>query len=100
MNAEHPYQKYYETMKPALANKAEELRLLGMDAVNEEDIWSYLTLKKWKRPGEDIHIHQLVSDIMSVSSSQFMTYATVEAYKGPNVFGELSEEELRALLHG
>jgi hypothetical protein len=97
MQKDHQYQHFFETLRPALKNKAEEMNLLGMDAVREEDIWAYLLKKKWKRPQEDVHIYELVNDIMTVSNSQFMTFTTVEAYKSPNMFGELSSEELKEL---
>jgi hypothetical protein len=98
MAHQHPYQRFYEKVKPALKSKAEELNLLGIGAVKEDDVWLYLTQKKWKRPKEEIHLHELVNDILSLNSSQFMTFMTIEAYKSPNIFEEISAEEMRELL--
>ncbi|PLT34581.1 post-transcriptional regulator [Bacillus sp. V5-8f] len=96
---EHPYENYHLKVQPALLSKAEELSLLGLGAVTEDDIWNYLVQKKWKRIKPEMHLHQLVSDILSISGSQFMTFVTVEAFKGPNLLGKISEEEMKELLN-
>ncbi len=98
MNYIHPYQQFYTKVRPVIESKLEEFRMVGLAAVTEEDVWSYLTNKKWKRPQEGIHIHELVSDILSLTSNQFMTYQMVEAYKSPNIFAPISENELKELL--
>jgi len=98
MEKQHPYQRYFIKVKPVLRNKVEELRLLGLDDVNEDEVWECLVLKKWKKPDADIRIHEIVQDILTLSNSQFMTYKTIEAYTAPNLFEELSSEELKELL--
>lgn len=98
MEKQHPYQRYYFKVKPALKIKKEEFVLLGLNEVTEESIWTYLIQKKWKKPQEHVHLYEIVSDILSLSSSQFMTFQMVEAYKGPSLLGPLSEEELKELL--
>lgn len=95
---QHPYQRFYEILQPALKNKTEELNMLGLGAAKQEEVWSYLIQKKWKRPQEEIHVYELVNDILTISSSQFMSFMTVEAYKAPNLFAELSSEEMKELL--
>ncbi|MFJ8245634.1 post-transcriptional regulator [Peribacillus asahii] len=98
MTQNHPYQRYYLKVKPALKSKREEFRMLGLHAVTEADIWSYLTDKTWKRPQETIRIHEIVADILALSSSQFMTFQMIAAYKAPSLFEPLSSEELKDLL--
>ena len=98
MKKNHPYQRYYFKVKPALIIKLEELTMIGLNEVTIEDIWAYLTSKKWKNPQENIHLYEIVADILSLSSNQFMTYQVVEAYKAPSLFKSLSEEELKELL--
>ncbi|MFJ5621725.1 post-transcriptional regulator [Peribacillus loiseleuriae] len=98
MEKQHPYQRYFIKVKPVLRNKVEELRLLGLGDVNENEVWECLVTKKWKKPDVDIHIHEIVQDILTLSNSQYMTYKTIEAYKGPNLFKELSSEDLNQLL--
>ena len=72
--------------------------MIGLHAVTEQDIWSTLTKIKWKHPQTNIHLHELVADIVTFSGNQFMSYQMVEAYKSPNLFEALSEEELKELL--
>ena len=98
MKQNHPYQRYYFKVKPALKIKLEEFIILGLNEVVMDDIWKYLTSKKWKKPQENIHLYEIVADILSLSSSQFMAYQMVEAYKEPSIFEPLSEEELKELL--
>lgn len=98
MTKKHPYQRYYLKVKPALKIKLEEFIMLGLNEVKMEDIWDCLILKKWKKPQENIHLYEIVADILSLSSNQFMTYQVVEAYKAPSLFETLSEEELKELL--
>ncbi len=98
MKKNHPYQRYYFKVKPALKIKLEEFTMLGLNEVVVEDIWNYLTDKKWKNPQENIHLYEIVADILSLSSNQFMAFQMVEAYKGPGMFEPLSEEELKELL--
>ena len=98
MEKNHPYQRYYFKVKPALNIKLAEFTMLGLNEVVVEDIWNYLTNKKWKKPQENIHLYEIVADILSLSSNQFMAYQVVEAYKAPSLFEPLSEEELQELL--
>ncbi|RFU71610.1 post-transcriptional regulator [Peribacillus saganii] len=94
----HPYDEYLALVKPALKSKREEFAILGLKTVTDEEIWNFLVKKKWKRPQEDIHLHSIVSSIMSIQAGEYMNFATVEAFKSPSVFADLSEEELKDLL--
>lgn len=98
MKNNHPYQRYYFKIKPALKIKLEEFVMLGLNEIVVEDIWNYLINKKWKKPQGDIHLYEIVADILALSSSQFMTYQVVEAYRAPSLFAPLSEDELKELL--
>jgi hypothetical protein len=95
---QHPYQRYYLRIKPALKSKREEFILLGLQEVTEKDIWESLIKKKWKKPQEDIHLYEIIQNILSLTTSDYMTYKTVEAYRAPNVFTGLTNVELKELL--
>lgn len=99
MKKNHPYERFHIKVKPALKCKVEEFIVLGLKEVTEDDIWQYLTMKKWKKPNQEIHLYEIVADIISLSSNQFMTFRMVEAYKAPNLFDPLSKEELNELLN-
>ena len=98
MQKNHPYQRFYLKVKPALKMKVEEFAMIGLKRFVEDDIWTYFTHKKWKKPKENVHLYEVVADILSLSSNQFMTFQVVEAYKAPNLFEPLSEDELKELL--
>ncbi|MGE8206116.1 post-transcriptional regulator [Heyndrickxia sp. NPDC080065] len=97
-NVGHIYDKYFNVLEPALKSKAEELGLIGYGQVTIKDLWSYLTKKKWKKPKDDIHVYELVSDVLGLKAGDYMNFATIEAYRTPNWFAELDEEELQDLL--
>ncbi|MFD1736067.1 post-transcriptional regulator [Bacillus salitolerans] len=73
-------------VEPAIVSKLEEFKILGYDKVNEEDIWNCLRKKKWKKDEEPKPLREVVNDILSLSISDYMSFITVEAYKGPSFF--------------
>lgn len=79
MDAIHPYQIYRTEVSLALQSKKEEFNLLGYPDITEEDIWLYLTNKKWKKPQEGTRQYEIIQDIMSVKIADYMNYVTVEA---------------------
>ncbi|WP_210366778.1 post-transcriptional regulator [Bacillus sp. REN3] len=97
MERSHQYGRFYEEIKPALKSKLEEFRLFGYERVTEKELWDYLTKKKWKKVKEDIHLYEVVADVLSVQAGELMNHATVEAFK----LGDFSledEEERQKLL--
>ncbi|MBS4217035.1 post-transcriptional regulator [Bacillus sp. FJAT-49711] len=94
----HPYDSYLHVLKPALTSKAEEFAVLGYGEVKTEDIWIFLTKKKWRKHKEGIRIYELVSDVLSMKVGEFMNFATVEAFKSPDWFSDIDSDELQELL--
>ncbi|MBY6270622.1 MAG: post-transcriptional regulator [Caldibacillus debilis] len=95
---DHPYDIYREEVKEALRCKLDEFALLDFTEVTEDDLWEMLTKKRWKKPQEDIHIYQIVSDIMSVKPSDMMNFISALEMTAENLFSEENREELRELL--
>lgn len=96
---EHPYDSYFHILDPALQSKIEEFTVLGYGTVEKSDLWTFLTQKKWKKYKEGIRMYELVSDVLSVKIGDYMNFATVEAYKSPDLFSDLDSKELEELLH-
>jgi hypothetical protein len=94
----HVYDDYFSMLKPALLSKAEEFSILGYDKVSNEDIWDYLKEKKWRNPKEGIRVYELVSDIMSLKPGDYMNYATVKAFRSPDLLKDLDSDELQQLI--
>ncbi|KKB34556.1 post-transcriptional regulator [Bacillus thermotolerans] len=94
----HPYQQYFQQLLPVLKSKVEEFRLLNYGTIDIPTLWEYLTKKKWKKPKEHIHIYELVSDIVATTPGDFMSYKTVEAFRGKHWFGENGQGEWQELL--
>lgn len=71
---------FRQKLKPFLKSKLEEFYLCGYDQFSEEELWTFLITKKWKKI-EEVKLHRLVEDIMSVKAADFMNYTTIEFYK-------------------
>lgn len=97
MKMGHEYDYFRNEVKPALECKLDEFRLLGYQKVTEQELWGFLTKKKWKKPKESVRLFEIVEEIMAVKVSEFIHYATIEAFKGSD-FAFDNEEERRELL--
>jgi hypothetical protein len=98
MSSTHIYDQYRSQVKPVLDSKIEEFHILGYDTIKEDELWVFLTKKKWKKPSEDIRISELVQEILNVKVADYMNYATIEAFKTADLFSVLTEEEKKKLL--
>ncbi|MER2058667.1 MAG: post-transcriptional regulator [Niallia sp.] len=98
MSSTHLYDQYRSQVKPVLDSKIEEFHLLGYDTIKEDELWVFLTKKKWKKPSEEIRISELVQEILNVKVADYMNYATIEAFKTADLFSALTEEEKKQLL--
>ncbi|THE15333.1 post-transcriptional regulator [Bacillus timonensis] len=94
----HMYDRFRETVRPFLKSKLEEFELYGYDSVKEEELWEFLKNKKWRKEKEEKLLYQIASDILSVKVGEYMNYATVEAFKGPNWFEGEGKDVLEKLL--
>ncbi|WP_235973506.1 post-transcriptional regulator [Peribacillus faecalis] len=81
MNGTHPYAQYRQTLNLAIRSKCNEFSIFGYNDVTDDQIWDYLLLKKWKKDKEDVHLHQLINDVLSVKIGEFMHFKTIEAFK-------------------
>ncbi|MFX3624531.1 MAG: post-transcriptional regulator [Ectobacillus sp.] len=88
---EHPVDAYREQLKVVLESKVEEFQILGYDQVTAQEIWDCLKSKKWKKRTEEPKLYQLVNDVLSLSTSDYMTYITMAAYQAP--LGSFDEYE-------
>ncbi|MDF2925100.1 MAG: hypothetical protein K0R57_4014 [Paenibacillaceae bacterium] len=61
-------------------SKADEFRLLGYEHVSGLDIWDCIS-SKYAKTGTP-PLHQIVNDILSLKTTQFMNWMTMRAYTG------------------
>ncbi|WP_163101822.1 post-transcriptional regulator [Peribacillus alkalitolerans] len=92
----HQFDEFRQNVIPALQSKREEFVLFGYGEVKEQDIWHYLQKKKWKKPQNSPSLHTVVNDILRLNVSEYMHFATIEAFKassngldGPDAFKDL-----------
>ncbi|WNR45879.1 post-transcriptional regulator [Paenibacillus roseipurpureus] len=69
-----------EVIKNLCLSKVEEFILLGYDHVTGKDIWDCVS-EKYRKTGMP-SLHQVVNDILSLKSTQFMNWMTISMYKG------------------
>jgi hypothetical protein len=81
MDNSHANEHYRSKVQPALASKLREFRLLGIDSVTEKDLWEFLIKKKWKKVKDEMRLYEIIQEILSVKASDYISYATIEAYK-------------------
>lgn len=97
MDKSHAYDHFRTEVQPALASKLMEFRLLGYESVTEKELWEYLVKKKWKKAKGEKRLYEIIQEILSVKVSDYMSFATIEAYKTAE-FSLDDENELRELL--
>ncbi|MGG3564594.1 post-transcriptional regulator [Neobacillus rhizosphaerae] len=97
MDNSHVYDQFRIQVQPALASKLSEFDLLGYDSVSENELWNFLIKKKWKKLKVEMKLYEIIQEILSVRVSDYMSYATIEAYKTVE-FSFEDENELKELL--
>ncbi|MFC0296204.1 post-transcriptional regulator [Geobacillus jurassicus] len=85
-------------LMPALESKYDEFRLLGYTQVTIDGLWECLCARKWKRELAEKKLHELVSDILSLSPGEYMAFLTMRSYKQQASGGEDLESVLKELL--
>ncbi|RCX22445.1 post-transcriptional regulator [Fontibacillus phaseoli] len=73
-------QEFNEAIESLCRSKAEEFRLLGYEQVTGPDIWDCVS-QKYEKNGIP-PLYQLVNDILSLKTTQFMNFMTISAYRG------------------
>lgn len=97
MDNSHRFEQFQTQVQPAIASKLTEFQLLGVDSVTERDLWEFLKKKKWKKVKEDMKLHEIIQGILSIKVSDYISFATIEAYKTTE-FSFDDEEDMKELL--
>ncbi|WML45515.1 post-transcriptional regulator [Neobacillus sp. PS3-40] len=97
MKIDHEYEHFRIRVKPALRSKLDEFQMLGYNTISEKELWEYLIRKKWKKVKDDKKLFEIVQDILSIKVSDYMSFATIEAYKSPELLLK-GENEWKMLL--
>ena len=97
MKVGHEYDRFREKVGPVLKSKLEEFSILGYSTITEQDLWNFLTTKKWRKPNTEIHLYEIVQEILRVKIGEYMNFASVEASRQTD-FSFGSEEDRNELL--
>jgi hypothetical protein len=93
----HVNEHYRTQVQPAMVSKLREFRLLGTDSVTEKDLWEFLVKKKWKKVKDEMRLYEIIQEILSVKTSDYISFATIEAYKTTELSLD-DEDEWKELL--
>jgi hypothetical protein len=69
-----------EVIESLCLSKAEEFKLIGYEHVSGKEVWDCVS-DRYRKLGIPA-LHQIVNDILSLKSTQFMNWMTMSAYKG------------------
>ena len=97
MKAKRDYESFYNLVKPALISKQEEFLLLGYDNVSQEDIWTFLLKKKWRKGDHEMRLFEVVQSILSLKVGELINFMSVEALKDAEFTFENEEERVKLL---
>lgn len=91
----------FEKVMPALESKKNEFHYFDYPTVMETDIWKFLIDKKWRKKNvEEMHIYELVNDILETTPAEYMTHTQIQSFKATeNWFSEINKNELDVLLN-
>lgn len=72
--------QWKEKLTPVLNSKTNEFLMMGYSQASNDDIWNCLEKRVWKgNPTK--RLHEIVQDILHLSSSIYMNYLTINAYQ-------------------
>jgi hypothetical protein len=77
---EYSEQELNKIIEDLCWSKSEEFKKLGYEALTGKDIWDCISDKYIKKGVPPLH--QVVNDILSLKTTQFMNWMTMRAFKG------------------
>lgn len=66
-------EELYNRVKPALKSKCKDLKRVGINYVQEVDVWNFLKNTKWIN-STNLTLGDMVNDIMTVSNNDLEKY--------------------------
>lgn len=76
-------------VEPALNSKVEEFIQTGYLKATNENVWKCLKASVWKN-NPSKKIHEVVQDIMHLSSNQYMSYLTIDSYQDDDLMASIA----------
>lgn len=71
----------YERLTPALNSKIKELRLLGINYIDNKELFDYLSKNKWK-DSKNLTLFDMVDDILHIENSKLEEVIKNKILKG------------------
>lgn len=63
----------YDRVRPAIKSKIKDLKRIGVNYVQEADVWNYLKNTCWCKK-TNLSLGEIVNDIMTVPNEELETY--------------------------
>lgn len=85
-----PVSAWKNRVSRVIDSKVDELKYLGFDEAEIENVWACLMRKKWKKD-IDLPLHQVVEDIFHLNGHVFMSYLTMQSYQNDDLGDSISQ---------
>lgn len=66
-------EELYERVKPALKSRVKDLKRIGINYVQDVDVWNYLKNNVWNKKN-NLTLGEIVNDIMTAGNSELESY--------------------------
>ncbi len=66
-------EELYERVKPTLKSRVKDLKRIGINYVQDADVWNYLKNNVWGKKS-NLTLGEMVNDIMTVGNSELESY--------------------------
>ena len=66
-------EELYDRVKPALKSRVKDLKRIGINYVQDVDVWNYLKNNVWGKKS-NLTLGEMINDIMTVGNSELENY--------------------------
>lgn len=82
MDKEKSVSEWRKEIELVLEIKKNEFHMLGYDKATTDDIWNCLRTTVWKENKPQKRLYEVVSEVLRLQSTTYMTYLTMGIYQG------------------
>lgn len=81
MDKQKSVSEWRNEIELVLEIKTKEFHMLGYDKATADDIWNCLITRVWKKADPKIRLYEVVSEVLRLQISTYMTYLTMGIYQ-------------------
>jgi len=81
LDEQKPVTEWRSEIELVLEIKQNEFQMLGYEKTTSDDIWNCLTTTVWKNRNPQKRLYEVVSEVLHLQISTYMTYLTMGIYQ-------------------